>query len=653
MTTRHHAQENRCHLSALAFAAALALNGAHAVAQAQTQTAAALPPVLVTAKPIVEDVVIDPFASSSAVVGEAQLRDQNAVDLAGALRRTPGVQIARQNPVGAFGGDQGGAVFIRGLGVSRPGSEIKTYIDGVPFYMGVWNHPLLDLLPVNGMQAITVHKGPAPQLYGNNLAAISLQTKTAKVDGLQGNGRLSAGSFGTVVEQADLLGRFGAVDFMLAQGYAKSDGHRAHAEGELKNIMGKVGLQLAPQWRVGASFLYLDNKASDPGTTSAPSSANAPQYNTQGGMVTAFVSHAHADWRGEFRLYSNQGDGDWVNQAAPDGDTLTSFKLSGLRWKEEGTPWKGGRVVVGLDHDRIGGDVRFNRVAPAPQSTFDAPTFKVTSPYVAVSQTVAIGGNWSVVPSAGVRFYDHNLLASKTAPHLGLSLESPGLTVFMNAARGVNYPGLEAPVLASLIPPLADSWKRLSAEEMDHLEIGVKASPTASTQIDASVFEDRIKNRYVFAFPPHVAPPPQFINLGAYKMRGVELSARQSFGGDWNVFAGLTWLDPSIDGLPYTPKRAFTVGINGRLGPVRLALDAQQQSDFFALTRARAAGATNTDRLDGFTVANLRLSLPVAALGKKGEVFVAVENLFDRDYAYRVGYPMPGRSAQVGLSASF
>ena len=153
--------------------------------------------------------------------------------------------------------------------------------------------------------------------------------------------------------------------------------------------------------------------------------------------------------------------------------------------------------------------------------------------------------------------------------------------------------------------------------------------------------------------PHHVAPPPQFINLGAYKMRGVELSARQSFGGDWNVFAGLTWLDPSIDGLPYTPKRAFTVGINGRLGPVRLALDAQQQSDFFALTRARAAGATNTDRLDGFTVANLRLSLPVAALGKKGEVFVAVENLFDRDYAYRVGYPMPGRSAQVGLSASF
>jgi iron complex outermembrane receptor protein len=38
---------------------------------------------------------------------------------------------------------------------------------------------------------------------------------------------------------------------------------------------------------------------------------------------------------------------------------------------------------------------------------------------------------------------------------------------------------------------------------------------------------------------------------------------------------------------------------------------------------------------------------------KKGEVFLAVENLFDRDYEYRPGYAMPGISGQLGLSASF
>ena len=71
-------------------------------------------------------------------------------------------------------------MFIRGQGASRPGSEIKTYIDGVPFYMGVWNHPLLDLLPVNGMERISVYKSPQPQSFGNTFGAIDLTPKRAQ-----------------------------------------------------------------------------------------------------------------------------------------------------------------------------------------------------------------------------------------------------------------------------------------------------------------------------------------------------------------------------------------------------------------------------------------------------------------------------------------
>ena len=32
------------------------------------------------------------------------------------------------------------------------------------------------------------------------------------------------------------------------------------------------------------------------------------------------------------------------------------------------------------------------------------------------------------------------------------------------------------------------------------------------------------------------------------------------------------------------------------------------------------------------------------------ELFLAIENLFDEAYAYRPGYPMPGTSAQVGVT---
>lgn len=633
---------------ALALVAAGLVTGQSAAAQT-----ASLSPIVVTARPVVEDVSVDAFSATSAIVTQDQLRDQNAVDIASALRRTPGVQISRYNPVGAFGGDQGGAVFVRGMGVSRPGSEIKTYVDGIPFYMGLWNHPLLDLLPVNGMRSITVYKSPQPQINGNNFASINLETRRAIEDGVHGDVSLSGGSFGTLTEQLNLLGRQGDLDWSLSQGHAQSDGHRANADGTLNNVMGRVTYRLNSNWSLGASFLHVDNKASDPGDNRIASLNVAPQYKTKASMVSTTLAHVHGDWRGEFKLYSSRGDGDWLNQPAPDGDGLNAFSTSGFRWKEQFTPWKGGTVVAGIDHDRVSGDATFNRVAPAPVGRFDAPTFKVTSPYVALNHEIELSKAWTLVPSAGLRFYDHSQFASKNAPHAGLSLVSDQLTVFANLSRGINYPGLETPLLASLIAPLGYSWKKLSAEEMDHAEIGFKWNPSDATQVDASVFRDKVKNRYVFGFPPNVPPPPQFINLGSYTMRGAEVSVRQSLGSRWTMFAGLTWLNPSLETLPYSPKRALTLGLNGQAGPLRVAVDAQYQSEVRALSRARAADAINTERVASFAVANLRVAYPLPALGKRGEVFVAVENLFDRNYAYRPGYPMPGRSAQVGLISSF
>lgn len=114
----------------------------------------------VTGSPIIEGNQTDNFATLSTWVDKTQVRDLHALDVSSALRRTPGVVVSRFNPVGSFGGAEGGAVYVRGMGASRPGSEIQTYIDEIPFYMPLWGHPLPDLLPLNGMQSIQVYKGP-------------------------------------------------------------------------------------------------------------------------------------------------------------------------------------------------------------------------------------------------------------------------------------------------------------------------------------------------------------------------------------------------------------------------------------------------------------------------------------------------------------
>lgn len=617
-----------------------------------------LQPLEVTAKPVIEENHLDAFSSLSAVVTEDQLRDQNALDLASALRRTPGVQITRFNPVGSFGGNEGGGVFIRGMGVSRPGSEITTYIDGIPVYMGVWGHPLLDLLPINGMQSISVYKGPQPQINGNNFASINLTTKRPELDGLHGGARLSGGMFGTFSEQADISGQFGAADFILAQGYARSDGHRDNADGELANVLGSLNYHLNAHWSAGVNFLYTNNTASDPGDNRAAKPAVAPIYDTEAGLVSINLQHDYDTLRGHLKLYTTTGQGNWFNHPNSPPfdnritDTLTDFTTYGLRWQEEINPWTGGTVTIGVDSDWLSGAVKDSIGLAAVGGRYDTPTFRLASPYLAFSQDIPITENWTLIPSAGLRYYSHSEFDEELGPHAGISLASEYFTLYANFARGIHYPGLEVATLANYIPPLGDSWRNLSSERVDHGEVGFKFTPFKSTQLDVSFFNDRVKNRYVFAFPPLVSQP-QFTKLGTYTMRGFEVALRQDIGADWSIFGSFTLLDPSIDTLPYTPERAVSVGVNGKLAGVHMALDAQYQSETLTLNRARNPEAVNNETVSSFVVVNARLSYPIKALGDRGEVFIAGENLLDRDYAYRPGYPMPGIWGQIGFSANF
>jgi len=624
--------------------ATIALCGSPALAQTGGDT-----DVVVITGAIIQENATDAFGSLSTVVSSEQVRDLNAVDLPSALRRTPGVVISRFNPVGSFGGEEGGAIYVRGLGASRPGSEVKTYIDGAPFYMGVWNHPLMDLVPVGGVSRIDVFKGPQPQQYGNTFAAINLSARHNEPAG--GDLRISGGSFGTVVEQLNAAGQAGGLSWNIAQGYARSDGHRDDADGELFNMMGSVDFAIDANWSAGLTALYVDNSVSDPGQEGLPATKQG-QYETQGLFLVASLRHDYDAVKGAISVYTNQGDGNLLNQPGLDGDTLSHFELTGVRWTESWTPWAGGLISGGVDYDTIAGTVDFNRINPAPADRFDGPTLKLLMPHVALAQTIDMGNGWALTPSAGVRFYDHSVMSEETAPHAGVTFGNSGVELRANYSRGVVYAGLETAVLSQLIPALGASWRDLAAETVDHTEIGAKFKPLAGTTIDVAIFNDELENRYIFGFPPLVTPPA-FVNLGAYEVRGIEASLQQDLSPDWNLFLGATLLDPSLDSLPYAPEHAIVLGLNGRVGDWKLGFDAQSQSSMLTLNQARAAGASNTQSVDGFTVVNARAAYPLQALGKRGEVFLALENITDANYGMRPGYPMPGVSAQVGVNVSF
>ena len=606
-----------------------------------------LPKINVIANPIINENFLDAYSSTSSIITQDQIRDRNAVDIASALRATPGVQISRYNPVGGYGGDQGGAVYIRGLGTARPGSEIKTYIDGVPFYSGVWGHSLLDILPVNGMSSITVYKSPQPQINGNNFASINLTTKSATEDGTHGDGRLSAGSFGTIIEQASVSSKQDNINFVLSQGFMKSNGHRANADGELKNIMGRLGIDINDHWKADATFLYTDNYANDPnlvrvGDGSYTGSANAvPKYETNAGMLTAAISHKYDSFNGEFRAYATSGRAKWSNYY--NYLYKQEFDMNGFKFKENFIPWVGGLISGGVDFDNI-----FGKSSESATVINDMPDMRITLPYVAVNQTIAINKEWCLIPSAGVRFYEHNIYSSKTAPHAGVSVVSEKATFFANASRGVNYPGQETVAVLGA----SSNWRTLSANDMNHYEIGMKLNPVKGTQFDMSIFHDQINNRFVYTEEASAS------KVNGDHTNGAELSLKQNLGDNWLGFVNYTYLDPqSSINLPYMPRSAFVLGLNGNVGLFKVAFDAQHQTKMWANTNNRVVqwgtGIGTTKEVDAFTVANVRVSYPIPEIGKKGEVFVAAENIFDEKYEYAPGYRMPGISGHLGVIASF
>lgn len=638
---------------------------------AQEAQVAELPSVSVTANPIVDSNQINAFSTLTTKVTEKQIRDLGALSLPDALKMTPGVQVSLYDAVGNYSGNQGGSVYIRGMGTSRPGSEIKTYIDGLPVYMGLWNHPLMDLLPLNGMKTIEVNKGPQPLVSGNNFASVNLLTKTPTETGIHGDASAVVGSYGTHILQGNLFARTEVVDFMLAVGGADSNGYRANGDANLKNALGKLTFRLNDVWSGGLSFLYVENRVGDPGdnrypTTSSPigpyQSNGVGRNNSETNMVTAFISHKSEGLSGELKVFSNNGRNDITNDANW-GTFNSSFEMTGVRWKELFSPWQGGEIVGGIDFDSISGSMSGPHVGGSVGTPFafgragsaDIPTFRVTSPYLGFNQKVNLAAGWILQPSVGVRSYQSNVYSSETAPSAGLSLIRENLTVYANYSVGILYPGAETYALPRALPmafTANNRWNTLSPTKDKHTEIGTKWDVTATTHLDVSLFQDDVSDRYVWSGFTPFATSVWSNNYPDYKIRGAEASLRQEIGTDWVVFGGLTSLDPSASKLPFVPKTAVSVGANGRISNVRIALDAQYQSKMYSQSWDRSLTASN-DEVKSFTVANLRVAYPLPILGKKGEVFVSANNLFNSSYEYNAGYPMPERNYRVGLNASF
>ena len=165
--------------------------------QAATNIVANLPPVTVVASPVTQEESVAKDGADATTISRAQLAQLNAQDLQTALRQVPGVTISRYAPIGSYGGAQGGSVYLRGMGTARPGGEVRMHTDGVPRGSGMWSHPLMDSMPIDFAESVSVQKSPHPARYSDTFGAVDIETRRRREQGYEGEADLAYGRYNT------------------------------------------------------------------------------------------------------------------------------------------------------------------------------------------------------------------------------------------------------------------------------------------------------------------------------------------------------------------------------------------------------------------------------------------------------------------------
>lgn len=175
-------------------------------------------------------------------------------------------------------------------------------------------------------------------------------------------------------------------------------------------------------------------------------------------------------------------------------------------------------------------------------------------------------------------------------------------------------------------------------------------------------FSNEIASHNVLA-PDGTTEVKQFYNLGAVKYKGVEAEGTYVVGFGVSVYANASWNSArqvsDQSWVPLTPDKTAALGLLYNQGPY-------QASIIDKYVGVRYGDQGDTFRLGGYSsadaAANYLFNDGFMAL-KHAKVGVTVQNITDRHSIYfyngtsAIGaplyFPLPGRSFQVNLSASF
>jgi vitamin B12 transporter len=610
--------------------------------------------------------------SSITVIGREEIELSSAKDLGELLAEKSIGQIQKYPGMAT-------AVGIRGFRSDEHGNDligkVLVLLDGRR--VGTGN---VAKITTANIERIEIIRGPAAVQYGSAAIGGIINVITARGEG---SPRLSAGlktgSYGFTETSMGASGRIGNLDFSGSISLSEMGDYKTGDGTEFANTAYddqktgsmNIGYEIAAGHRIGIIYSHFDvEKAGSPGYISqndlddhTVQKNRSLDFSYEGSTPDRRFSWLARYFTGEDRYteidpVASNPDGSFFEDGEPYISNVDYRGAQGqLTFREE-------TLILTTGVDWLKYDLE-STYTPAA-SIYENPSWFLLGKYGLFSDRLIV--------SAGMRYDDYQVKilegegTSKSTDNFALQSGLAWQASDALKLRTSYSEGFRMPEAQQLAADYVSAWgthyvgnPALNAEKSRTFEAGLDFSPTSLTS-SLSVFTTDFSDKIQSA---SIGGNMTWVNLGGATVTGIEAVLSCSlhpFGSEWALdpYVNGTYLteysdDATGDKLNYTPEWNANIGIR-----------IKDKHGFSSVFNLACTGETMVQNWEdwsgdvvakgGFSVANLTVSkkFPIDGEKKNGRgltITGEINNLFDREYQYVKGYPMPGRTFSVGLSA--
>lgn len=630
---------------------------------------------------------IDAPVSTSVVTAE-DIKETNAQDAAEALEKVAGVKIERYGGLGATA-----QVHLRGLFSPR----VLVLVDDRPINSPSLGSADLSWISADDIERIEVVRGPNSALYGANAVGgvINIITKQPPTK-MVTSSSTSYGSWHTSISRVENGASLKSFDYLLSAKFLDSDGERDNSSCQNYEFNEKFKYKFNEKRKITfASGCYEDRRGS-PGAR--PPEDRAKRNETMLTLGTDEVSsltdndrqkrrflNTILEWD-SFRMnaYFNDWDDDnhneriYLAQKTVEDNAYRTF-MYGTELRYLWQIWKDNLFTLGTSMDRSEFKVKKTELNTVTQVETCSDWKADRLNWAAYLQDEITFDPFTLI--GGLRWDDPSDFGSQLSPKINLIWKLMSGTNL----RGSFGRAYRAPSLNDLYWP-SGFWDEgnpnLKPEKSKSYEVGIEHLLWDKIYLNLSLFKQKVEDMIVWTptgdeiFPGFNKWKPE--NFNKLDTLGVELEARLNYE-DLALDIGYTYLDAMQKNMElinnitnkleekerfaaYTPKHKLDVGLSyddmfGVEG-LKLYLDVQyvyKTYNYYQNWSAEPLISMDVKKLPGYAL----IGLKIIKRFKNSELYFAIENLTDEDYA-KFGssindrnYPLPGRNFTGGLKVKF